>query len=323
MIVDPNLAPVDRRDGVETLQLSTAGGLTQFGAYIEVLAPGAWSSDRHWHSAEDEFLFVLEGLGTLHDDAGMQDLHAHDAICWRHGAPNGHRIGNRSDAPLRYLIVGSRALEDVCTYPDSGRRQVNTATEWRVEDADGTRLRGGDLPPALLGLPAAWGQNYDGTHRPSLLPAATRLWALESNYHHPILGGGLGDCHHAVLGDAGGLTQFGAHLERLPVGGFSSFRHWHQAEDELVLILSGHPTLIEDTATQLSPGDMVCWPAGVPIGHHLHNRSLDEAVYLTLGTRLPRDTIHYPDHDLIAHKDRAARHYNNVEGMVRSAGDDR
>lgn len=323
MIVDPALALVDRHNGAITRRLSIAGGLRQFGAYLEELAPGAWSSDRHWHSVEDEFLYVLEGLGTLHDEAGMQDLHPGDAVCWRHGAPNGHRVGNRSDGPLRYLIVGSRVMGDVCSYPDSGRRQVNTATRWQVLDADGTELRGGDLPPELLGLPAVWGQAYDGSSRPNLLPAAQRSWALEQGYQHPILGGGLGDYGHAILGDVGGLSQFGVHLERLPPGARSSFRHWHEAEDELVYVLSGTPTLIETTETDLKPGDMVCWPAGQPIGHQLHNKSGADAVYLTIGTRLPRDIIHYPDHDLITHKDGSARRYSYADGSPRSAGDKR
>ena len=321
LIVDAKLADLGMRDGVSTSLLSMAGGITQFGAYVETLAPGAWSSDRHWHAAEDEFLYVLEGFGSLHDDAGMHDLQVGDAICWRHGAPNGHRVGNRSDVPLRYLIVGTRVLGDVCTYPDSGRKQINTATQWQVVDAEGTELRGGDLAPELLGLPPVWGQAFDGAARPNLLPATGRVWQHAQNYSHPVLGGGLGDYWHSVFGDAGGLSQFGVHLERLPPGARSSFRHWHEAEDELTFVLSGQPTLIEDVETELTPGMMVCWPAGVPVAHQLQNRSEADAIYLTIGTRLPRDTIHYPDHDLITHKDGAARTYTDAAGRPRSAGE--
>ncbi len=74
MIVDPATAPVSGDEGFRTLHLSAAGGLTQFGAYLDTLAPGAWSSHRHWHSAEDEFLFVLSGHPTLRDDSGLTDL---------------------------------------------------------------------------------------------------------------------------------------------------------------------------------------------------------------------------------------------------------
>jgi uncharacterized cupin superfamily protein len=309
MIVNPALAPISRRDGVETLQLSTAGRLTQFGAYVETLAQGVWSSSRHWHSAEDELLFVLEGTATLHDNHGMIDLFAGDAVCWRHGEPNGHHVTNRQAEPLRYLIVGSRAADDICTYPDSGHRQINADRTWWVEDAAGKVLRGGELPQELRDLPPAWGFAYDGIPMPQIHRAAQRDWVLEDSYSHPILGGGLGPYLHAVLGDAGGLSQFGAHLERLPAGSGSSFRHWHEAEDEMLLVLSGRPTLIEDHETQLEAGAVLCWPAGARIGHRLVNRSDQEAIYLTLGTRLFNDVIHYPDHDLITRKSGSLRQY--------------
>ncbi|HEX9858284.1 MAG TPA: cupin domain-containing protein, partial [Paracoccaceae bacterium] len=137
---------------------------------------------------------------------------------------------------------------------------------------------------------------------------------LENAYTHPVLGGGLGPYSHAVLGDAGGLTQFGAHIEVLPPGSRSSFRHWHETEDEMVYMLAGEVVLIEDGETTLRAGDVACWPAGSPIGHCLENRSAAEARYLTIGTRNPDDVIHYPDHDLITHKQGSARRYTRADG---------
>jgi uncharacterized cupin superfamily protein len=107
MIVDPATAPTSGEKGLHTLHLSVAGGLTQFGAYLDTLDPGAWSSQRHWHSAEDEFIYLLSGTATLRDDAGMTDLFPGDAVCWPHGQPNGHHLTNRGDVPARWLIVGS------------------------------------------------------------------------------------------------------------------------------------------------------------------------------------------------------------------------
>ena len=106
MIVDPATAPTSGEKGFQTLHLSVAGGLTQFGAYLDTLDPGAWSSHRHWHSAEDEFIYLLSGTATLRDDTGMTDLFPGDAVCWRHGDPNGHHLTNRGDVPARWLIVG-------------------------------------------------------------------------------------------------------------------------------------------------------------------------------------------------------------------------
>lgn len=321
MIVDPAKAPVSAAKGLITAHLSVAGGITQFGAYLDTLDPGAWSSFRHWHSAEDEFLYLLSGRATLRDDDGMTDLMPGDALCFRRGDPNAHHLTSRSTEAARWLIVGTRAAGDVCTYPDDHRRQVNEATRWRVEAFDGQILRQGDLPQELLNLPAPWGKPFDGVAMPRVLRAAGREWVTEDAYVHPILGGGLGPYRHCVLGDVGGLTQFGVHLEELPPGSRSSFRHWHETEDEAIYVLSGHPVLVEETETRLNPGDMVCWPKGTPIGHQLENRGPGAALYLTMGTRLHHDRIHYPDHDLITEKDGPARRYAHADGRLRMKGD--
>ena len=136
-------------------------------------------------------------------------------------------------------------------------------------------------------------------------------------YAHPVLGGGLGDYAYQLLSDPGGLTQFGAFIEILPPGASSSFRHWHEAEDEMVVILSGEVILVEDREEVLRPGDVAAWPAGLAIGHCLQNRSGAEARYLVIGTRGPADVIHYPDHDLITVKTGAQRRYLHADGRER------
>lgn len=118
MIIDPANAPVSGEAGLSTLHLSVAGGITQFGAYIDTLQPGAFSSHRHRHTAEDEFIYVLDGTVTLRDDDGMHDLTSGDAAAWPAGLPIGHRLDNRSDAPVRYLVIGTRAERDIIHYTD-------------------------------------------------------------------------------------------------------------------------------------------------------------------------------------------------------------
>ncbi len=286
--------------------LSDPGGITQFGLHLQVLAPRASTGVRHWHSAEDEMLYVLDGEATLQDDAGETVLYPGDAACFRHGDPNAHAMVNRSAAPCRWLMLGSRALGDICTYAD-GRRQVNSATDWHIEAPTGERLKGGALPDHLLNLAPPWGAPGTGPH---VIRAAPPQHQAEQA--HPVLGGGLGAYEVQLISDRGGLTQFGAFIETLPPGSLSSFRHWHAAEDEMAYVLSGHPTLIEDTETLLSPGTAVAWAKGKGPGHCLANRSDAPASYLVIGTRLPRDTIHYPDHGLITHKDGPARRYEKT-----------
>lgn len=102
-----------------------------------------------------------------------------------------------------------------------------------------------------------------------------------------------------VLGDAVGLTQFGVALETLFPGGMSSQRHWHENEDEFLFLLSGELVLVEnDGETGLNAGDAVGWAAGAANGHHVQNRSDQNATYLIFGTRAEEDQTHYPDIDL-------------------------
>lgn len=104
------------------------------------------------------------------------------------------------------------------------------------------------------------------------------------------------------LGDAAGLTDFGINLVRLTPGKWSSQRHWHTAEDELVYMLEGEVVCVEDDGDHvLRAGDCVGWKAGVPNGHCLQNRSDRDAVYLEVGTRRPEvDGCDYPDIDMVA-----------------------
>ncbi len=101
--------------------LSDTGGLTRFGAFVETLAPGAVSSDRHWHENEDEFLYMLSGEATVIEDDGAHVLHPGDAACWKAGVANGHQVRNRSCAPCSYLVVGTRAVSDRVHYSDIDR----------------------------------------------------------------------------------------------------------------------------------------------------------------------------------------------------------
>ena len=100
-------------------RLGDAAGLTQFGVNLQRLAPGVWSSQRHWHSAEDEFVYVLEGEVVLVTDEGEQVMRAGDCAGFPAGQPNGHHLQNRSDREAVLLEVGSRRLDaDTCEYPD-------------------------------------------------------------------------------------------------------------------------------------------------------------------------------------------------------------
>jgi uncharacterized cupin superfamily protein len=99
--------------------LGDAAGLSQFGVNLLTLPPGVWSSQRHWHSAEDEFVWVLEGEVVLVTDAGEEVLRAGDCAGFKAGVANGHHLQNRSQHTAHVLEVGSRCPDqDVTDYPD-------------------------------------------------------------------------------------------------------------------------------------------------------------------------------------------------------------
>lgn len=103
------------------------------------------------------------------------------------------------------------------------------------------------------------------------------------------------------LGDAAGLTQFGVNLCTLPPGTWSSQRHWHTHEDELIHVVSGEVVLVTDEGEEtLQAGDSAGFKAGETNGHHFQNRSSGDAVILEIGTRIDGDTAYYPDIDLVS-----------------------
>ncbi|WP_227267518.1 cupin domain-containing protein [Roseobacter weihaiensis] len=100
------------------LPLSDAGGLTQYGASVETLHPGKQSSQMHWHSHEDEFLFVLDGTLTVVENGVETQIVPGDACAWKAGDETAHCLRNHTQTPVRYLIVGTRNTEeDICNYP--------------------------------------------------------------------------------------------------------------------------------------------------------------------------------------------------------------
>lgn len=113
---DPFDQPVARR---WYRRLAPAGGLTQMGVSHVTLNPGAWSSQRHWHAVEDEFVVLLAGEAVLIDDSGETVLRAGDCAVFPAGDRNGHHLQNRSDADCVFIAVsaGDRT-RDRGEYPD-------------------------------------------------------------------------------------------------------------------------------------------------------------------------------------------------------------
>jgi uncharacterized cupin superfamily protein len=120
------------------------------------------------------------------------------------------------------------------------------------------------------------------------------------------------------IAPATGLTDFGVSHVVLQPGGISSQRHWHEGEDELVVMLSGEAVLIEDEGeTVMRAGDIAVFPKAVPNGHHLVNRSASDCVFIAVGKPSATD-CHYPDVDM--HLDAATSTFTHKDGSPYAAG---
>ena len=98
--------------------LGDAFALKQYGVNLVTLPPGTWSSQRHWHSREDEFVYILEGRPTLVTDDGGTPMGPGMCAGFPAGQANGHHLVNDTDAPVMYLEVGTRREDDDVDYPD-------------------------------------------------------------------------------------------------------------------------------------------------------------------------------------------------------------
>jgi uncharacterized cupin superfamily protein len=106
--------------GRKTWPLTKQFGLTQFGVNRVEVAPGSWSTQRHWHKTNDEVVVVVSGVLVLVTDDGEEELGPGDCVAFRMNDPNSHHLQNRSAEPAVFFDIGGRDLWDVSTFPDAG-----------------------------------------------------------------------------------------------------------------------------------------------------------------------------------------------------------
>jgi uncharacterized cupin superfamily protein len=130
-------------EGRSRKRLGNAVGLTQFGVNLTTLKPGAWSSQRHWHRNEDEFIYVLEGEITLCEDHRSEIvLKPGDAAGWKANSRVGHCLINRGSRDAVYIEVGTRAPAETAVYPEIDMRAERDKTGMRY-----MRKNGEPYPP--------------------------------------------------------------------------------------------------------------------------------------------------------------------------------
>jgi uncharacterized cupin superfamily protein len=112
--------------------LGSQFGLTNFGVNFTRLPPGSISAPRHYHSNQDEFVYILEGTPVLVTDAGETPLRPGMCAGFKAGSGNAHHLRNRSDTTVVYLEIGDRTAGDVVTYPDDDV-QIVQAPDGRLQ----------------------------------------------------------------------------------------------------------------------------------------------------------------------------------------------
>ncbi|NEP16548.1 MAG: cupin domain-containing protein [Leptolyngbya sp. SIO4C1] len=148
MVIDPDQLPEQTGTGYPApfsaavagrsrKRLGEAAGLKNFGVNLTTLTPGAQSALRHWHSRQDEFIYIVQGELVLVTDAGEQVMSAGMMAGFAAGTANGHHLINRSEQPAVYLEVGDRTAGDRVTYPDSDLLANWTAAGWQMTHRDG------------------------------------------------------------------------------------------------------------------------------------------------------------------------------------------
>jgi uncharacterized cupin superfamily protein len=109
-----------KASGRKTWPLTRVFGIEQFGVNRVELAPGSWSTQRHWHRNNDEVVIVISGELVLVTDEGEEVLGPGDCVAFKAGVQNAHHLQNRTDKVAVYFDVGGRDPYDVSTFPDIG-----------------------------------------------------------------------------------------------------------------------------------------------------------------------------------------------------------
>lgn len=119
-------------------RLGDAAGLKNFGVNLVKLAPGSCSALRHWHTKQDELIYILEGEITLVTDQGEQTLTAGMAVGFPAGLADGHHLTNRCNSVAMYLEIGDRTPEDEVNYPDVDLIAKHSDKRWIFTHKDGS-----------------------------------------------------------------------------------------------------------------------------------------------------------------------------------------
>lgn len=260
------------------LSMAAIGENYRVGVAIEELAPGAESSSLHYHTLEEEHVYILEGALSVRLGAETYAVKAGDYVCFPAGQQAGHCLVNDSGAICRYVIVGERNPNDVVIYTDKRTVKVMALGREAVFD--------------LASTPKVLAEAVEAPVQPKP-PISSHDVAWTERPH----GKGFVDRNkHLTYAAVGEDYHVGVLIEGPPPGMRLAPKHYHMLEEEHALILEGQATLLfGDERYEMKAGDYVAFPAGQKIGHSFLNSGPDPCSYLMIGERNPNDVCVYPD----------------------------
>lgn len=295
------------------LTLAAVGESYRVGVAIEELDPGKQSSPAHYHTFEEEHVYLLEGTLTLRVGADTFEMKAGDYVCFPAGQKAGHCLINNSGAICRYVIVGENNPNEVSVYTDSnkvlvralGRRAIfDLAATRGYWDGEQTGLAKGEIPPSDIVRIA-----HDVPVNPKPPVSAH---AVEWNEEGPGEGTQFGGrSKHLTYAAVGSDYHVGMLIEAPAPGMRLCPKHYHMLEEEHALILEGQVTLLlGDERYEMKAGDYICFPAGQKIGHSFMNSGTGPCSYLMIGENNPSDACVYTDSNKVMV--RALREKNDI-----------
>lgn len=282
------------------LSLAALGETYHVGVALEELAPGKQSAPFHYHFAEEEHVYLLEGTLTVRLGPDTHEMKPGGYVCFPAGQRAGHCLINNSAALCRYVIVGERISNEVAVYPDSNKvlvrqlgRLFDLGTNVGYWDGENTGLPAGTAPSHIVEKPVT---TPDKPKPP--ISSADVAWTEEGPGRGTRFGG---RSRHLTYAAVGADYHVGMLIESPAPGRRLWPRHYHMVEEEQVLVLDGEVTLLlGDQEHRMTAGDYVCFPAGQKTGHSFLNSGAGPCSYLVIGERSPHDVCVYPDSNKLA-----------------------
>ena len=279
--------------------------LAHLGATLEELPPGRAICPLHYHLLEEEFLFVLEGELTIRELHGAVHrefaLRPGELIAWLPGTRIAHQTLNRGEKPARYLALSDRKAQEIAFYPESGKVLLRGAGVGVLTAAGQAELPLDEHFAAARVLTALPLVQLADAERPAHVVGVDRV--AEKGL------GRFGGFGRALSREVGAKSVF-VNVDRLPPGARTADLHAHLADEELVFVLAGTPTLrqlrgrregrtpvfdAEAESRTLAPGDAVHWAAGELVAHQILNESAEDVKLLVVGTDIAQDIVLYPE----------------------------